>query len=275
VARAERCGADAIVLTLDTTILGWRARDLERAYLPFLRGKGIAQYTSDPVFTRLLSTPARDPPAEQQPKPNLAALKTLIELTRAYPDGFLSTLLSGRRRAAVQRFIDGYSRPSLTWEHLPFLGESTRLPILLKGILHPDDAARAVEAGVDGVVVSNHGGRQVDGSIATLEALPPVVEAVEGRIPVLLDSGIRSGADAFKAIALGAQAVLIGRPYVYGLAIAGRSGVREVIQNFTAEFELTMGLAGCRSVDEIGPETIQPAAGLPGSKTLQPGPPHH
>jgi lactate 2-monooxygenase len=190
-------------------------------------------------------------------------LRTLISLTRAYPDNFLATLRSGLGRAAVQRFIDIYSRPSLSWEHLGFLRRRTDLPILLKGILHPDDAARAVEAGMNGIVVSNHGGRQVDGSIATLEALPAVVKAVDGRIPVLFDSGIRGGADAFKAIALGARAVLIGRPYVYGLAIAGRAGVGEVIGNLKAEFELTMGLAGCRTIPEIRPEALQPASALP------------
>jgi isopentenyl diphosphate isomerase/L-lactate dehydrogenase-like FMN-dependent dehydrogenase len=212
VARAERSRCEVIVVTLDTTILGWRPRDLERAFLPFLRGKGIAQYTSDPVFTRLLNeTPAAPPPPEQQPKPTLHALLTLLQLTRAYPEPFLETLRSGKGRAAVQRFVDIYSRPSLTWEHLSFLRERTALPILLKGILHPSDAARAIEAGVNGIVVSNHGGRQVDGAIATLEALPEIAKTVAGRIPILLDSGIRGGADAFKALALGASAVLIGR----------------------------------------------------------------
>jgi lactate 2-monooxygenase len=264
VARAERCRCEAIVVTLDTTLLGWRSRDLERAFLPFLRGKGIAQYTSDPVFTRLISeTPAAPPPPEQRPKPTLQTLLALIQLTNAYPGPFLETLRSGKGRAAVQRFVDIYSRPSLTWEHLSFLRERTKLPILLKGILHPADAARAVDAGVDGIVVSNHGGRQVDGSIATLEALPEVARTLAGRIPILFDSGIRGGADTFKALALGASAVLIGRPYVYGLAIAGRTGVREVIQNFNADFELTMGLAGCRSVDEIGAEALVPAPGVP------------
>ncbi len=262
-ARAERCGCGAIVVTLDTTILGWRARDLELAYLPFLHGKGIAQYTSDPVFTRLITGDGAKPSPGQQPRPTLAALRTLISLTRAYPDRFLPTLLSGRGRAAVQRFVDIYSRPSLTWEHLAFLRERTDLPILLKGVLHPDDAARAVDEGMSGVIVSNHGGRQVDGAIATLEALPDLVSAVAGRVPVLLDSGIRGGADAFKAIALGADAVLIGRPYVYGLGIAGREGVREVIQNTLADFELTMGLAGCSSVSEIGRDALVPAPGLP------------
>jgi lactate 2-monooxygenase len=258
--RAEACGCEAIVVTLDTTILGWRPRDLEPAFLPFLRGKGIAQYTSDPVFQRLISEPRGEPATDQQPRPNLAALRTLIDLTRAYPGRFVPTLQSGRGRAAVQGFIDIYSRPSLTWENLAFLRDQTQLPILLKGILHADDARRAVEHGIDGIVVSNHGGRQVDGAVATLEALPAVVAAVDGRLPVLMDSGIRGGADTFKALALGATAVLIGRPYVYGLAIAGAAGVREVIENFNADFDLTMGLAGCRSIAEIGPETLAPAA---------------
>jgi lactate 2-monooxygenase len=261
--RAERCGCGAIVVTLDTTMLGWRSRDLEGAYLPFLHGKGIAQYTSDPVFMDLIAGHASPSgPDQPQPRPTLAALRTLIELTRAYPDGFLATLRSGHGRAAVQRFTEIYSRPSLTWETLAFLRERTTLPIVLKGILHPDDAARAVAEGIDGVIVSNHGGRQVDGAIATLDALPAVVEAVDGRIPVLLDSGVRGGADVFKALALGARAVLIGRPYVYGLAIAGRTGVREVIENLAADFDLTMGLAGRRSVSEIGPDSLAPAPGL-------------
>ncbi len=262
VARAQACGCEAIVVTLDTTLLGWRSRDLERAYLPFLRGQGIAQYTSDPVFTRLISQPTPPPPPEQRPRLNLATLRTLIAMTSAYPGPFLETLRSGRGRAAVQRFIDIYSRPSLSWENIGFLRERTELPIVLKGILHPDDARRAIDEGISGIVVSNHGGRQVDGSIATLEALPEIVAAVDGRIPILLDSGIRGGADAFKAIALGATAVLIGRPYVYALAIAGEAGVRDVLENFSADFDLTMGLAGCRSVAEIGPEALVPGAPL-------------
>jgi lactate 2-monooxygenase len=264
-ARAERSGCRAIVITLDTTMLGWRTRDLEGAYLPFLHGKGIAQYTSDPVFRQLITqAPAPGSERAPQPRPTLAALRTLLELTRAYPDSFWRTLLSGRGRAAVQRFTEIYSRPSLTWETLAFLRERTELPILLKGILHPDDAARAVAEGINGVIVSNHGGRQLDGEIATLDALPGVVEAVDGRIPVLLDSGVRGGADIFKALALGARAVLIGRPYVYALAIAGRAGVRELLLNLAADFDLTMGLAGCRSVAEIGPEAVAPAQNLSG-----------
>ena len=256
VARAEACGCEAIVVTLDTTILGWRPRDLDEAFLPFLRGKGIAQYTSDPVFLRLLDEDGSPAPG-QQPKPTLQALRTLVQVGRAYPGGFVEALRSGKARAAVQQFVRIYSRPTLTWDDLGWLRERTRLPILLKGILHPDDAARAVDAGMDGVVVSNHGGRQVDGSIATLDALPEVVAAVGGRVPVLLDGGVRGGADVLRAVALGASAVLVGRPYVYGLAIAGEAGVREVLENLVADFDLTMGLAGCRTVAEIGPETLR------------------
>ena len=246
---------DILFVTLDTTLLGWRTHDLDVAYLPFLRGKGIAQYTSDPVFSALLrEVVGGDAPT---PRPTLQAIRTLIELTRNHPAPFLTALRSGDARAAVQRFVELYSRPTLTWEDLPFLRQRTSLPIVLKGILHPDDAARAVDAGMDGIVVSNHGGRQVDGSIATLDALGPVVEAVGGTIPVLLDSGVRTGADVFKAIALGATAVLVGRPYVYGLAIAGSAGVREVLENLIADFDLTMGLAGCTSLAEIGRDAVQ------------------
>jgi lactate 2-monooxygenase len=267
-ARAERCGCRAIVITLDTTMLGWRTRDLEGAYLPFLHGKGIAQYTSDPVFRRLIAEPSPVEGDQPQPRPSFAALRTLIELTRAYPDNFWPTLLSGRGRAAVQRFTQIYSRPSLTWETLAFLRERTSLPIVLKGILHPDDAARAVDEGIDGVIVSNHGGRQVDGAIATLDALPGVVDAVDGRIPVLLDSGVRGGADVFKALALGARAVLIGRPYVYALALAGRAGARDYLLNLAADFDLTMGLAGRRSVAEIGPDAVVPTPGSPSAPAI-------
>ena len=257
VGRAARCGCEAIVVTLDTTILGWRSRDLDVAFLPFLRGKGIAQYTSDPVFRRLLDEEAPDDaPQQPRPKPSLRALKTMIDLTRAYPERFPSAFASGRARAAVQRFVQIFSRPSLAWEDLAFLRERTRLPILLKGVLHPDDASKAIDHGMDGVIVSNHGGRQVDGAIAAIEALPDVVAAVDGRVPVILDSGIRGGADAFMALALGATAVGIGRPYVYGLAIAGEEGVREVIQNFAADFDLTMGLAGRNSPAEITSDAL-------------------
>src|SRR5918998_5331662 len=236
VRRAEACGCEAIVVTLDTTILGWRTRDLDLGWLPFLRGMGIAQYTSDPVFTKLLSEPAADT-GQPQPKPTLSALRTLIQLTRNYPDRFLPALRSGRARSAVQRFIQISSRPSLTGDDLPFLRERTKLPIVLKGILHPDDARRAVDEGLDGIWVSNHGGRQVDGATSTIAALPGIADAVGGRIPIVMDSGIRTGADAFKALALGATAVGLGRPYCYALAIAGEAGVREGIENFPADFD--------------------------------------
>ena len=254
VGRAEACGCAAIVVTLDTTLLGWRTRDLDLAYLPFLRGKGIAQYTSDPVFRRLVDQVDEGP--TKRPRPTLAGLSALFQLTRAYPGSFLANIRSPRPRTAVRQFLEFYSRPSLTWEDLPFLRERTKLPILLKGVLHPEDARRAVDGGVDGLVVSNHGGRQIDGEIATVDALPAIVEAVDRQVPILLDSGVRGGADAFKAVALGASAVLIGRPYAYGLAIAGERGVRDVLQNFLADFDLTMGLAGCASIDEISAESL-------------------
>ena len=256
VGRAEACGCEAIVLTLDTTTLGWRPCDLEPAFLPFLRGQGIAQYTSDPVFHRLMAAgPAGNGPPQTPPTPQ--ALRTLLALTRAYPGSFWRNVASGEPRAAVQRFAEIFSRPSLSWDDLPFLRARTKLPILLKGILHADDARRALDAGVDGIVVSNHGGRQVDGAIASLDALPAVAAAVAGRVPVLLDSGVRGGADVFKALALGASAVLIGRSYVYGLAIAGEAGVKEVLDNLRAELDLTMALAGCGSLADVGPETLE------------------
>ena len=255
VRRAERCGCEAIVLTLDTTLLGWRTRDLDLAWLPFLRGMGIAQYTSDPVFLAQLAEPLGAPPAERVPV-NLASLRALAQMLARFPGPLPGALRAGRARAAVQRFVATYSRPSLTWENLSFLRDLTKLPILLKGIQHPDDAREAVRRGMDGVIVSNHGGRQVDGAIGSLDALPGVVEAVDGRVPVLFDSGIRGGADVFKALALGATAACVGRPYAYGLAIAGEAGVREVIQNVAAELDLTMGLAGCASVRAIGRDAV-------------------
>ena len=160
----------------------------------------------------------------------------------------------------MRRFVEIYSRPSLTWEDLAFLRERTKLPILLKGVLSGADASAAVEHGMDGIVVSNHGGRQVDGSIATMDALPSVVEAVQGRVPILLDSGIRSGADAFRALALGATAVGLGRPYVWGLAAAGEDGVREVLRNFRGDFDLTLGLSGHASVADLTPDAVTRAA---------------
>jgi lactate 2-monooxygenase len=263
VARAEACGCSAIVLTLDTTMLGWRIRDLDLGYLPFLRGKGLAQYTSDPVFVeQLRETLLEEAPATGRVTP--AALRTLWQLAGAYPGSRLHNLRSGEARAAVRRFVEIYSRPSLAWEDLAFLRDRTKLPILLKGVLSGGDATAAVEHGMDGIVVSNHGGRQVDGAVGTMDALPAVVEAVAGRVPVLLDSGVRSGADALRALALGAAAVGVGRPYVWGLAVDGEEGVREVLRNLRADFDLTLGLAGCASVTELGPDTVTRVPGPTG-----------
>lgn len=269
VKRAEACGCSAIVLTLDTTMLGWRPRDLDLAHLPFLQGKGIAQYTSDPVFMaevregwnpasgRVQESASRTPRStEIKPPLNLQTIATALEQKAHFPGGLLKNLTSGAPLAAVQRFMTTYSRPSLQWDELKFLRQHTKLPVLLKGVLHPDDAKKAVALGIDGLVVSNHGGRQIDGEIASLDALPAVAEAVKGKIPVLLDSGVRGGADVFKALALGATAVCLGRPYVYGLALAGQRGVEEVIGNVLAELDLTMGLAGCTNVREIGPAAL-------------------
>jgi lactate 2-monooxygenase len=219
--RAERAGYGAIVVTLDTWMLAWRPRDLELAYLPFLQGEGIANYLSDPVFRAALPAP---------PEEDMAG--------------------------AVRHFLSIFSDPSVTWAGLSFLRENTRLPIVLKGILHPDDARRAVEHGVDGILVSNHGGRQVDGSIAALDALPGVIDAVPESLPVLFDSGIRSAADAFVALALGARAVLLGRPYVWALAVAGEEGVAELLRGFLAELDLTFALTGHTRLDELGPEAL-------------------
>jgi lactate 2-monooxygenase len=253
VSRAESVGCEAIVVTLDTTMLGWRLRDLDLGYLPFLAGKGIAQYLTDPVFQQLVD---HAPPPERGPV-TPAAVRALWRLARGYPGSTWANLRSPRPRQAVRTFLDVFARPSLNWQDLELVRDATKLPILLKGILDPDDARRALDEGVDGIVVSNHGGRQVDGSIGSLDALPAIVDVVGGRAPILLDSGIRGGADVFKALALGATAVLVGRPYCYGLAVAGESGVREVIQNFVADLDLTLGLSGCASLAEVGGELIE------------------
>ena len=221
VKRAEACGCKAIFITLDTVILGWRPRDLDLGFLPFIRGQGIAQYTSDPAFRALL-------PASPEENPQAAAFT----------------------------FTQVFSDPGLDWARIAKIRSWTKLPVILKGIMRPDDAARAVSEGYDGILVSNHGGRQVDGGIGTLDALPSIVAAVQGKIPVMLDSGIRGGADIFKALALGATAVGIGRPYVYGLALAGQAGVQAVLEYLLAELDITMALNGCRTPSEIGPDLL-------------------
>ncbi len=253
VSRAQASGAQAIVVTLDTHMLGWRPRDLDVGYLPFIHGQGIAQYTSDPVFLGLVRERIAAALPRQKSRITPAAIRTLLDMTRNYPGG---TLSSPEPRAAVETFLDVFSRSSLTWENLSFLRKHTTLPILLKGIQHPDDAKLAVRHGVDGIIVSNHAGRQVDNAIGSLDALGPVVAAVGGRIPVLFDSGVRSGADVFTALALGADAVLVGRPYTYGLAIAGAAGAEAVLRNIIAEFDLVLGLTGHRSVAEITGDSV-------------------
>ena len=248
VRRAEDAGAGAIVVTLDTHMLGWRPRDLDLAFLPFIHGQGIAQYTSDPVFQQLVRDRVANPVPGAEPRISPTAIRTLLDMTRNYPGG---TLRSKEPRAAVETFLDVFSRPSLSWDNLRFLRERTTLPILLKGIQHPDDAVLAIKHGIDGIIVSNHAGRQIDGAIASLDALVDVAAKVNGRIPVLFDSGVRSGSDVFKALALGASAVLVGRPYVYGLAVAGAAGAEAVLRDIIAEFDLVLGLSGHTSAQGL------------------------
>ncbi|HZE50728.1 MAG TPA: lactate 2-monooxygenase [Jatrophihabitantaceae bacterium] len=220
-ARARAAGFTTLVVTLDTWLLGWRPHDLDQSYLPFIRGTGVAVYFSDPVFRAGLSKPPED------------------DLLQALPR-WLTTAIG----------VDK------SWDQLPFLRSHWDGPIVLKGIQHVDDARRAADAGMDGIVVSNHGGRQVDGAVASLDALPGIVEAVGDQVAVLFDSGVRTGADILKALALGAQAVLLGRPYVYGLAHGGQDGVRHVVRSVLADLDLTMALSGHRSLDELTPESL-------------------
>ena len=258
VGRAEAAGCDALVVTLDTTMLGWRPRDLDLGHLQFALGKGIAQYSSDPVFRRLVEERAASARSrEPQPRPTPSAVKALVGMAKAWPGSFRDNLRSPLPRAAVETFLGIYSRPSITWADLAWLRSKTRLPILLKGVLHPDDARHALDEGVDGVVVSTHGGRQVDRSIAALDALPDVVAAIDERAPVLLDSGIRSGADVVTAVALGASAVLLGRPFAWGLALAGEDGVRQVISDVMGEFDLTLGLTGHTAVGQLSKDVLR------------------
>ena len=255
VGRAEAAGAEAIVVTLDTHMLGWRPRDLDVAYLPFAHGLGIAQYTSDPVFRELVRERAAQP-KQPTPRINGSVIRTLVDMTSHYPGAFWSNLRSPEPRAAVDVFLDVFSRSSLTWKDLAFLRERTKLPIILKGLQHPADAVLAIDHGMDAVIVSNHGGRQLDRAIGSLDALPGIVDAVGGRIPVLFDSGIRSGSDILVALALGAKAVLVGRPWVYGLAVAGAAGAEAVLRNLVAEFDLALGLSGHSSVAQLGRDSI-------------------
>lgn len=254
--RAEGAGAQAIVITLDTHTLGWRPQDLDLAYLPFIHGIGLAQYTSDPVFRSLVRERAALPPDGPKPRITPSSIKTLVDMTKNYPGRFFRNLRSGEPKAGVEVFLDVFSRPSLTWDELAFARKHTNLPIVLKGIQHPDDAKKALTVGVDGIIVSNHGGRQLDGAIGSFDALPRVLDEVNGKIPVLFDSGIRGGSDVLKAMALGASAVCVGRPYAYGLALAGERGVYEVLRNLVAEYDIALGLSGHASTAELTPDTL-------------------
>jgi lactate 2-monooxygenase len=224
IARAKAAGYRALVVTLDTFILAWRPRDLSRGYLPFLRRMGLANYESDPAFLAGLQKSPEDDPG-----------------------------------GSVLRWMSMFGDPAKTWDDLVWLREQWEGPILLKGVLHPDDARRACDAGIEGVIVSNHGGRQIDGEIPSLEALPGVVEAVGDRMTVLLDSGVRTGSDVMKALALGAEAVLVGRPYVYGLGLAGEEGVRHVLRSLLAELDLSMALSGCSSLADVTTDILRAA----------------
>jgi isopentenyl diphosphate isomerase/L-lactate dehydrogenase-like FMN-dependent dehydrogenase len=214
VRRAEAAAYSAIVVTVDTLILGWRPRDLRNAYLPFRAGEGIAQFTSDPVFRSLL-TVADDP---------LVAAGTMLAM---------------------------FPNLGLRWDDLAWLRELTSLPLLVKGVLTAEDARRALDAGVDGIIVSNHGGRQVDGAVAALDALVDVRHEVGAHVTVLVDGGVRGGADVLKALALGADAVLVGRPYVYALAVGGEDGVAALIRQLAAETDVTLALVGAASVRDL------------------------
>jgi isopentenyl diphosphate isomerase/L-lactate dehydrogenase-like FMN-dependent dehydrogenase len=224
VERAENAGYSAIVLTVDAKSMAWRHVDLRNAYLPFLHGHGLANYFTDPAFCRTLSKPPSEDP-----------------------------------QAAVRQFAEVFGNPSLTWADVDWLREQTKLPIIIKGILHPDDGLRAVDHGASGIVVSNHGGRQLDGCIPAVVSLPDVVAAVGDGPPVLFDSGIRRASHVVKALALGAKAVFVGRPYLYGLAIGGERGVRDVLHNLLAELDLTMRLAGFASVEELSGDCLSRA----------------
>jgi lactate 2-monooxygenase len=218
--RAEAAGFKGIVVTLDTWVTGWRPRDLSTSNFPQLRGKCLRNYTSDPVFRASLA---------QTPEEN--------------PQG------------AVLKWISVFGNP-LTWDDLPWLRSLTKLPLIVKGICHPDDARRAKDGGVDGIYCSNHGGRQANGGLPALDCLPGVVEAADG-LPVLFDSGVRSGADVVKALALGATAVGVGRPYAYGLALGGVDGIVHVLRSLLAEADLTMAVDGYPTVKDLTPDTLR------------------
>ena len=257
--RAAAIGSDALVVTLDTHVLGWRTKDLDLGYLPFARAEGIAQYTSDPAFRRLVRGAAPRRRARRRtarrPRPSARCCRwpattpvtcapTSARRCRAPPSRRSSTCSRGRRSPGTTS---------------PGCASARRCRSCSRGSSTPTTPRLALDHGVDGIVVSNHGGRQVDGAIGSLDALPGVVEVVDGRVPVLFDSGIRGGADVVKALALGAAAVLVGRPWVYGLALAGADGARTVLEHLWAELDLTMALCGVRSIDQIGPDLLAEA----------------
>jgi lactate 2-monooxygenase len=216
VRRAEMNGYEALVVTLDTMTLGWRPRDLAKAYLPFVTGEGCAQFFSDPVFRSRLERP-----------PEEDVLAAAVAMLATFPN------------------------LGLTWDDLAWLRGQTELPLLVKGILRGDDAVLAREAGADGVIVSNHGGRQVDGAVTALDALVEVRDELGPEAVVLMDGGIRGGADVLKATALGADAVLLGRPYAYGLAVGGQEGVETVIRHLMADTDITLALIGARRPGDL------------------------
>jgi len=251
--RAEAIDCSAIVVTLDTTLLGWRVRDLSLGYNPFIHGKGIAQYYSDPVFNAL-----PDPPAEDSIKPPLtySLIENLMRLNHRIPGGLLNNLRSGKGMQTVRKFTTIFSNPGINWEDIALIREWTTLPIYLKGILRADDALKATGIGIDGIIVSNHGGRQIDGSISSIEALPEIVNAVKGKLDVWIDSGIRSGSDAYKCLAMGATGVMIGRPHAMALACGGTQGVIDCMTNIISELELNMALSGCHTINDINSSII-------------------
>ncbi len=221
VSRAEAAGFKGIVVTLDTWVTGWRPRDLATSNFPQLRGHCLANYFTDPVFRKLLGKdPAQDP------------------------------------GAAIGKWAELFGNP-LTWNDLPWLRSLTTLPLIVKGICHPDDARRVIDGGVDSVYCSNHGGRQANGGLPALDMLPGIVAAA-GSTPVLFDSGVRSGADAIKALALGATAVGIGRPCAWGLAIGGTAGVVHVLRSILAEADLIMAVDGYPALADLTPEALRP-----------------
>jgi lactate 2-monooxygenase len=240
--RAEKINCSAIVVTLDTTLLGWRTRDLALGFNPFLQGLGIAQYTSDPVFNSL-------------PDPQVLSAKPPLTFTLIRNVMKMKSKGPNSRKSAI-KFTSIFNNPAINWTDIELIRSWTKLPIYLKGILRPDDAIKAVNIGVDGIIVSNHGGRQIDGAVPTVEALHSILHVVKGKTEVWVDSGIRTGSDIFKCLAMGANGVLIGRPFAMALANGGASAMQDCLNNIIAELELTMALSGCASIPDITTDLI-------------------